>query len=149
MRNALEPIRFWRQVNKTETCWLWTGVISRTGYARMKIKRNGQWRTGYAHVVSYEMANGPVPQGLELDHLCRVRHCVNPAHLEAVTPRENWLRGKSPGAIAVTTNLCKRGHELSGSNVVRYNGQRYCRTCRLTKSKEWKRAWRRNARLSR
>lgn len=84
--------RFWPRVDRRgETeCWMWRGCVNPvTGY--------GQWANGYsiigAHRVAYELMVGPIPSGLEIDHLCRVRACVNPAHLEAVTHRENILRG--------------------------------------------------------
>lgn len=73
-------------------CWIWQGSVSNTGYGRIGSR--------YAHRVSYERSNGPIPDGLTIDHLCRTTLCVNPDHLEPVTHRENVLRGMSPGAIA-------------------------------------------------
>lgn len=101
-RRRPEPIslaeRFWPKVNKSGPvpehrpelgpCWLWTGCVQRYG----RIKLEGTKRVAFAHRVSYEWAKGPVPDGLELDHLCRVTACVNPDHLEAVTHSENELR---------------------------------------------------------
>lgn len=83
---------FWRKVTKTDGCWLWTGA--RAGRATLQYG-NTRWsrRVRYAHRVAYELLVGPVPDGLELDHLCRVPLCVNPAHLEAVTRSENVRRG--------------------------------------------------------
>ena len=90
--------RFWPKVDKNGPvpvhqpdlgpCWLWTGCTQRYG----KIKTGGKKGTAYAHRLSYEWAHGPVPAGLELDHLCDTTRCVNPAHLEAVTHSENELR---------------------------------------------------------
>jgi hypothetical protein len=86
-----DPVRrFWRKVNKTETCWLWTAGKAYWGYGWFGVAH----RTPVlAHRYSWELANGPVPEGLELDHLCRVTACVNPAHLEPVTHAENVRRG--------------------------------------------------------
>jgi hypothetical protein len=80
-----------------------------------------------AHRVIYEYLVGPIPDGLSIDHLCRVRHCVNPAHLEPVTHRENVLRGQAPTAVNGRKTRCKRGHEFN--RTVR-NGRR-CYTCHL------------------
>lgn len=104
-----------------DTCVIWQGAISSEGYGRIGASQ-------YAHRVAYEEAYGAIPDGLEIDHLCRVRACVNPAHLEAVTRQTNFLRGEHPTAVTVRTNICKRGHSLADA-FVRKNGKRYCRTC--------------------
>lgn len=121
-------------VERTESCWLWKGYVGPNGYGMMSV--NG--RPTPAHRAVYEAFVGPIPRGLSLDHLCRVRACVNPAHLEPVSQGENIRRGLSPGAISVRTNKCFRGHEFSASNT-RYHGDggRVCRLCR----REAKRAW--------
>ncbi len=80
-------VRFWRKVDKTPACWLWTDTPNHDGYGRFKADRKIM-----AHRFAYEEANGPVPEGLELDHLCRNRLCVRPDHLEAVTHTENVRR---------------------------------------------------------
>ena len=81
--------RFWSKVEKTETCWIWRGARDDKGYGSLGI--NGKILR--AHRVSYEWLIGPIPEGLVLDHLCRVPPCVNPAHLEPVTQGENSRRG--------------------------------------------------------
>lgn len=81
--------RFWARINKTDGCWLWLGAVNNDGYG--DVRRNG--RVEKAHRVAYELTRGAVPDGLELDHLCKTTRCVNPSHLEAVTHRENVLRG--------------------------------------------------------
>jgi hypothetical protein len=124
-------IDFWEYVNKTDSCWLWTGrVAAGTGYGVLSI--NG--RETYAHRLSYEIAYGEIPDGLVTDHLCRVRLCVRPDHLEAVTTRENVMRGVGPTAINAQKTRCPKGHELTEANTYRRrdtkNGLRQCLTCR-------------------
>ena len=116
--------RFWAKVEKTETCWLWTASRSTGSYGRFT---NGGHV--YAHRFVYELLIGPIPDGLTLDHLCRVRHCVNPAHLEPVTIRENILRGETRAAANVAKTHCLRGHLLAGANLTKAKGRRSCRTC--------------------
>jgi hypothetical protein len=84
------PERFWAKVDRRgdDECWPWLGAVNPNGYGAF------QWDGGqYAHRFAYELQIGPIPEGLTLDHLCRVRHCVNGAHLEPVTGQENTLRG--------------------------------------------------------
>ncbi|MFI0233133.1 HNH endonuclease signature motif containing protein [Streptomyces sp. NPDC017086] len=119
--------RFWPKVDKTDTCWLWTAHKGGGGYGRFKV----EGRMVPAHRVAYELASGVIPDGFELDHLCRVRHCVNPAHLEPVTGRENTLRGQSPSAQHAIKTHCANGHPFNSSNTyLRPTGGRACRACR-------------------
>lgn len=108
-------------------CLVWTAAIDHAGYGRIQI--GGRLR--YAHRVWFEALNGPVPVGLELDHLCRNRCCCEPSHLEAVTPRENVRRGFSVGAIALRRDECLHGHPYADHGVVR-QGRRRCRLCAIT-----------------
>lgn len=112
--------RLWAKVAKTENCWLWTGRVNARGYGLI----DGATKPLYVHRVSYELAAGPIPEGLTIDHLCRQPLCVNPAHLEAVTNEENVRRQ----ADARTT--CPQGHEYDRMTH-RRNGksQRVCSTC--------------------
>lgn len=117
----------WWMPEPNTGCWLWFRATTAKGYG--SLKENG--RDVHAHRVAYEAFRGPIPPGLQIDHLCRVRCCVNPDHLEAVTQRENLLRGVGRCAINARKEHCKRGHPLSGDNLIVYpNGYRNCRECR-------------------
>ena len=129
-RNA--EVRFWRKVIKTDGCWTWTAATVPAGYGRVQ----WQGRVQQAHRVAYELLVGPIPEGLHLDHLCRVRNCVNPAHLEPVTPGENVLRGTGVSAVHAAAEFCRYGHPLSGENLrTKANGWRACRACELRRSR--------------
>jgi hypothetical protein len=78
--------RFWAKVNKTPGCWLWTASIRGRGYGQCSI---GEGKQGYAHRFSFELANGPIPAGMEIDHRCHNRLCVNPSHLRVVDRKQN------------------------------------------------------------
>lgn len=124
---SIYPSKYRKKVIIEEDCWLWQGTL-KNGYGR--IRTNGIGRG--AHKFFYEFVFGEVLKGLVLDHLCRVRHCVNPNHLEAVTARENLLRGVGAAAKNAQKTHCIRGHELSGDNLKKTkNGVRICRLCNI------------------
>ena len=130
-----DVVRFEKSTTKTESCWLWTGTIS-DGYGQFYV--NG--RRVRAHRYSYEQRRGPIPAGLQLDHLCRVRHCVNPDHLEVVTNRVNVLRGDGITARQARQTMCRNGHPLAGDNLaVCSRGKRTCLTCRRLHGREYMR----------
>ena len=114
--------RFLNFVNKTETCWMWTGTKVTGGYGSFSLKG----KSVRAHRFAYEFYKGKIPEGLTIDHLCIVPPCVNPDHLEAVTMRENTLRGTSFAAINAKKTHCIRGHLF---NYITSQGYRGCRTC--------------------
>jgi hypothetical protein len=124
--------RFWSKVNKTDTCWLWTGCRGSAGYGQLYVAGH----VLYAHRIAWDMVNDPLPRGLQLDHLCRVRACVNPAHLEPVTRRENILRGISPSAVHARKTHCPAGHAYDEQNTYVDDGSRYCRACRNERSRQ-------------
>ena len=114
-----ERIRY----EENSTCWLWKGCINPNGYGQFNI--SGKMRG--SHRVSYELYKGKIPEGLVIDHLCRVRHCVNPEHLEAVTNQENCLRGISHQSLKTH---CPHGHEYNKINTfIDKKGYRKCIEC--------------------
>lgn len=121
--------RFWSRVIKTypDECWLWTGATNNHGYGQIYVK--GQLQ--YAHRFSYELQVRPIPDGLELDHLCRTPACVNYRHLEPVTHRTNVLRGVSPSAQHALKTHCPKGHSYDVRNtyINPTSGSRSCREC--------------------
>ena len=123
--------RFWSRVNKTDTCWLWTAGVSSSGYGQITISG----RILQAHRVSYEMLVGDIGHGLQLDHLCRVRRCVNPTHLEQVTSRQNTLRGSGPAAVHARQTHCIYGHEFTKENTTVNKGKRSCRACKQRRNR--------------
>lgn len=112
MSDLLE--RFLPKYEVTDECWLWTAAIDRAGYGRIG---GADGRILYAHRVAYELAVGEIPKGLVIDHLCRVRHCVNPDHLEVVSQRQNILRGTAPVVENARKTHCKWGHEFTPENT--------------------------------
>lgn len=114
-------------------CWIWVGCCDSNGYGNLSkgVKVvEGYRKNYYAHRVAYELYKGSIPEGLDIDHLCRVRCCVNPDHLEAVCRKENVMRGNSPSNFNSIKMHCIRGHRLEGDNLFfDCDGYRQCRTC--------------------
>jgi hypothetical protein len=111
-------------------CWNWQAYCDRRGYGRSSHRLSS---SRLAHRIVYELLIGPVPDGLELDHLCRNHGCVNPRHLEPVTHRENVLRGEAIAAHNARKAACHRGHEDWGLTPT---GARFCRSCRRVSNRE-------------
>ncbi len=108
-------------------CWIWQGVTQSGGYGTAA---HHGWR-GMAHRLYYEAYKGGIPDGMDIDHLCRERSCVNPDHLEPVTHLENCLRGDTSAGRVARTGQCKHGHDLTvdGAYIYRRNASRICREC--------------------
>lgn len=120
--------------NYVEDCWGWGGYSNELGYGKFRLgggKRPSTHRASYILFVSEDI------EGLDIDHLCRNPECTNPNHLEAVTSRENTLRGISPPAINKSKRFCKYGHEFTKENTWGKINKRICRTCSNRKWREW------------
>lgn len=126
--------RFNEKVVISGGCWLWTGSKNDFGYGWFRWLLDGRMRTGYAHRFAFEFYRGPIPYGLEIDHLCRNHSCANPWHLEPVTHAENCYRGTSFVAENAKKTHCKDGHAFTPENtylrVSRHGRMRCCRTCK-------------------
>ena len=132
--------RFWAKVYLPpceDDCWTWTAYVGGRGYGLFQVSSH----KGAAHRWAYEDAHGMIPEGLEVDHLCRNRRCVNPAHLEPVTNRINVLRGIGPTALNARKTHCPQGHPYSGENLkIRPAGERQCRICKRATDEKRRRA---------
>lgn len=128
------PVRIRTKIRVNESgCWIWTAAnFGIRGYGAV-------WWHGQAagaHRVVYEILCGPIPEGFEIDHLCRVRLCVNPDHLEPVSDRENILRGFGPAARNSRKFHCKNGHRFDADNThVLASGGRRCRACERSRAR--------------
>lgn len=126
--------RFLEKIEIAPTgCWIWTAATNRHGYGMFNPGRSTGRRWRAAHIWAYEHFIGTVPDGLELDHLCRNPRCANPNHLEPVSHAVNIRRGitvqRNRERFAAQTH-CKNGHPFSGENLLMSGGIRICRTCK-------------------
>ena len=121
--NLSQRLQIKIKVDLLDGCWLWTAGLFQSGYAQISIKN----KTYRAHRISYEFWKGKIPEGLVIDHLCRNKSCINPNHLEAVTPSVNVKRGIT---IRIPKTHCKQGHLYNKENTyIEPNGHRHCRIC--------------------
>lgn len=133
--------RFWSQVARSDGCWLWTGSTASQG-------RYGRFGAGGrvlpAHRFAYELLVGPIPDGYDIDHLCRTTLCVRPDHLEAVTHHENVMRGTSKQAQNARKTHCPQGHPYDAVNtyIQPSTGGRLCITCNKAGAAERQRRYR-------
>jgi hypothetical protein len=127
--------RLFSKIEKSDTCWLWTGGRTVSGYGRLKVAGTNR----RAHRLTYELLVGPVPEGLVLDHLCRNTLCVRPDHLDPVTHRENILRGEGKAAVNAVKAICSRGHLYTPENTYwRPKGGRSCKCCVIEAKRRWR-----------
>ena len=124
MNDLKDIIRFLTQIHHTSNCWEWKGSKGR-GYGLFSV--NG--KIGVAHRFSYELFKEQIPQGMELDHLCKNTSCVNPEHLEPVTHKENLMRGNTRARLNLNKSNCPHGHPYDADNTYKRRGMRECRTC--------------------
>lgn len=132
MKTLLEKFNERYEPEPNTGCWLWTaGWNRKIGYGLMYVRGRGRFGIEYAHRLSYELFNGPLVKGMTIDHLCRVRLCVNPKHLEQVTRGENVLRGIGFAAVNARKTHCDRGHAYSVENSPSWNrkNNRICKAC--------------------
>lgn len=122
-------------------CWIWVGCTSRVGYGMIAVpKESGQpFGTG-AHRVFYQALRGIIPRGMVIDHLCKVKACVNPDHMEVVTLAENTRRAQSGSKHPKPTH-CKRGHRYTAETTIvhKSDGRWECKTCTHPRKMEWQR----------
>lgn len=127
-------------ISPRTNCWEWTGRLDKDGYAQCVLRAQGSRKkamTTRAARAAYILFRGPIDDALVIDHVCRNRRCINPSHLEAVTTRENLLRGKTSTASKAAQTHCVNGHEFTPENTYHYpnsrnNGlRRTCRQCAI------------------
>lgn len=137
--SVARQVSFWSKVEFGWDCWIWMGYIDRLGYGHFG---SGRKHANITHRIAFELAVGPIPERLTIDHLCHTtecklgndcphRRCVRPAHLEPTSLRTNLLRGGNPCAIHARQTHCINGHEFTEANTYwrTHDGGRRCRTC--------------------
>jgi hypothetical protein len=149
-RVGTESERFWRKVKIAENgCWEWIGTVDSIredgngGYGRFRLAGGRKAKLERAHRWSFIKYVGPIPDGFDLDHLCRNRKCVNPLHLEPKTRRDNALCGNGISAINIKKTKCPQGHPLSGDNIktIKLPSGAAGRRCKLCAQLAYARYW--------
>lgn len=115
-------------------CWRWLSSLDKDGYAN-RIRVTGTKKKKRVHRIFFELFERPIPEGLVLDHLCSVRDCVNPKHMEPVTNKENVLRGDTITAKNKAKTHCLRGHKFNIENIIYRGKRRICKECYITKAR--------------
>lgn len=134
-RESMPHFRFWAKVERTDGCWEWTAAKDTNGYGVFWLDGKQQ----QAHRVAYEMLVGPIPDGMQIDHICANRLCVR--HLRVCSPWENTHaeHTSTTAKINAAKTHCPHGHPYSGDNLYVYNGRRECRECRRNRNRECRR----------
>lgn len=132
--------QWWERFTVSETgCWEWSASCTKAGYGQVMV--GGKQR--YSHRLFYERFKGPIPEGLQLDHLCRNKRCCNPSHLEVVTGRVNVRRSTAPPAANAVATHCLNGHAFTEANTFTYSGKygpkRQCRECKRLRQLQYTR----------
>ena len=131
--------RFWAKVEMEPNsgCWIWCGCRTTAGYGHFTNDPAHPTQKVYSHRFAYELLRGPIPRGLQIDHRCRLRACVNPDHMDVVSQRENILRGTSPSAQHAQQTHCKWGHSLADAyhKPSKPPHWRDCRVCALERAR--------------
>lgn len=118
------------RVDDTDGCWRWKNFVNPYGYAVISYREGGERTNEMAHRLSYKLFVGDIPEGMVIDHLCRVRDCVNPSHLEVVSQRVNIRRGLTGTGRHKLLSHCSRGHKFTEKNTyIKPNGARNCKSC--------------------
>lgn len=135
--DGVDERRFWSRVDKSGDCWIWKANDKTSRYGRFETRGQHGRRKVAAHRIAWELLRGLVPDGMELDHLCRNTRCVNPDHLEPVTHRVNVLRGEGICARRLRRTHCPHGHELTPENIRPSRaGGRLCLACYVRRRRE-------------
>ncbi len=132
-----QDARFWRQVDDSGSCWIWTGIKDYKGYGQFSANNKKHLA---AHRWAYEALVGPIKEGFVVDHLCRNRACCNPDHMEIVTPTENVMRGEGITAQNARRAECSCGHTYSVAHRKDGRSYRFCKRCKNEQQREKRRA---------
>ncbi len=131
------PERIWKFIKIPKDpngCWIWIGCFHWNGYGQLTFDHE-HYRS---HRFVYEYLVDQIPKGIELHHVCENRRCVNPFHLQPLTPKEHMMKGMGIGRINIEKTHCNHGHKFTKENIINYNGWRYCRKCKDRIDREYR-----------